>query len=382
MIGQGTCLVPERVPAVLALANGSFFLGYSIGYNDGHTVGEVVFNTAMSGYQEILTDPSYKQQIVTLTYPHIGNVGVNPEDAESGEIAAAGLVVRELSLLASNWRAAQSLPDYLRQHRVIAIAGVDTRRLTRILRDEGASAGCIMVGTHEPAQAIENAREFPGMAGMDLTAEVTTKSSYEFTDLSWQSKPHTGSESPHVVVYDFGVKRQMMRLLVDRGCRVTVVPANTSYADLVSINPDGVLLSNGPGDPAACESIIAEIKKMVSDGPWPIFGICLGCQLLALSMGAATEKMSFGHHGANHPVANEFSKRVAITSQNHGFVVAAKDFPEILEVTHESLFDGTIQGFRHREKPVFAIQGHPEASPGPRDWLDQFDIFVRSMTAE
>lgn len=367
----------ERVPAVLALADGAFFLGYSVGYDADQAIGEVVFNTAMTGYQEILTDPSYTNQIVTLTYPHIGNVGVNEKDSESAKAHAAGLIIRELSPITSNYRAQGSLQEFLQEQEVVAIAGIDTRALTRHLRDKGAQPGCICVNTTDPQEAIEKAAAAASLSGVNLANVVSVASSYEHTEASWEQGPGS-ADGPHVVVYDFGVKTQILRLLVDRGCRVTVVPADTTFADLDVLEPDAVLLSNGPGDPAACSEIIEQVRQLI-DGPWPVFGICLGCQLLALAMGAKTEKMPFGHHGANHPVWDEQEQQVAITSQNHGFVVSKKDLPAAMGVTHTSLFDHSIQGFKHRKKPVFAIQGHPEACPGPDDWSGLFDQFVGSI---
>ncbi len=372
--------MPARVPAVLALADGAFFLGYSVGYDANHAVGEVVFNTAMTGYQEILTDPSYTNQMVTLTYPHIGNVGVNEKDSESTKAHAAGLIIRELSPVVSNYRAKGSLQDYLQEQEVVAIAGIDTRALTRHLRDKGAMPGCICVNTTDPKEAIEKAAAAASLSGVNLANAVSVASSYEHTEASWEQEPGSAN-GPHVVVFDFGVKTQMLRLLVDRGCRVTVVPADTAFADLEDLEPDAVLLSNGPGDPAACTDIIGEVGKLV-DGPWPVFGICLGCELLALAMGAKTEKMPFGHHGANHPVWSEKEQQVAITSQNHGFMVSKKDLPAVMEITHTSLFDDSIQGFKHRERPIFAIQGHPEACPGPDDWSGLFDQFVGSIQSK
>jgi carbamoyl-phosphate synthase small subunit len=379
MGNQVSGILPSRVPAVLALADGTFFLGYSVGYAGNHCVGEVVFNTAMTGYQEILTDPSYTKQIVTLTYPHIGNVGVNQQDAESAMAHASGLVIRELSPVTSNYRAEGGLQDFLQEQKIVAIAGVDTRALTRHLRNKGAMPGCICVNTTDPQLAIKQAKAAPSLVGANLANTVSVASSYEHTLGSWENESPS-QDGPHVVVYDFGVKTQMLRLLADRGCRVTVVPADTVYADLSILEPDAVLLSNGPGDPAACHDIIAQVKQLI-EGPWPIFGICLGCQLLALAMGAKTQKMPFGHHGANHPVWDVKQEQVAITSQNHGFVVAQADLPATLEVTHTSLFDESVQGFRHKEKPIFAIQGHPEACPGPDDWSGLFDQFVQSIPA-
>lgn len=375
---KGIGLLPQRVPAVLALADGRFFLGFSVGYEGDDAVGEVVFNTAMTGYQEILTDPSYTNQIVTLTYPHIGNVGINAQDFESDRAGVAGLVIRELSPLVSNFRSEQDLSSFLQAQKIIAIAGIDTRALTRHLRDQGAMAGCIAVNTTDPVSAIAKAKAATGLVGANLANAVSVEESYEFSERSWDSELAGPSSSSHVVVYDFGVKKQILRLLVDRGCRVTVVPADTKYHQLEKLKPDAVLLSNGPGDPAACDEIIAEVKQLL-DGPWPVFGICLGCQLLALAMGAQTEKMPFGHHGANHPVWSVEREQVAITSQNHGFMVSSHHLPESVVVTHRSLFDDSIQGFCHAEKPIFAVQGHPEACPGPNDWTYLFDQFIQSV---
>ncbi|MGO9445549.1 MAG: glutamine-hydrolyzing carbamoyl-phosphate synthase small subunit, partial [Thiobacillaceae bacterium] len=358
--------MPKAQPALLALADGSVFRGRSIGAG-GITTGEVVFNTALTGYQEILTDPSYSRQIVTLTYPHIGNYGINREDVEAGRIHAAGLVVRDVPPVYSNFRAAQSLGDYLQAQGVVAIADIDTRRLTRILREKGAQSGCIMAGSIDEAIALENARGFPGLAGMDLAQVVTCTQAHEWFEGDWKLGKGYASgiqEKFHVVAYDFGVKRNILRLLAARGCRLTVVPAKTSAPDVLAMNPDGVLLSNGPGDPEPCDYAITAIRSLVAEQV-PTFGICLGHQLLALASGAKTVKMKFGHHGANHPVKDLESGRVAITSQNHGFAVDAATLPANIRVTHVSLFDGSLQGIARSDAPAFSFQGHPEASPGP-----------------
>ena len=373
----------ERTAAVLALADGSVFPGISIGA-PGTTVGEVVFNTSMTGYQEILTDPSYAQQIVTLTYPHIGNVGVNVEDMESDRIWAAGLVIRELSPLVSNWRAQESLPVFLNRHNTVAIAEIDTRRLTRLLRDKGAQNGCIMTGDDVDVDAaIAAARSFAGIEGMDLAKVVTRQQAGPWKapaiDSQWATRqPSTTSQ--RVVVYDFGVKTNILRILAERGAEVIVVPATTSAEEVMSYQPDAVLLSNGPGDPAACDYAVTATKILL-DHDVPILGICLGCQILALACGAKTFKMKFGHHGANHPVKNIQGDVVAITSQNHGFAIDEASLPATLEVTHRSLFDGTIQAIKHKTKPAFAFQGHPEASPGPHDVADLFDCIFNPMVA-
>lgn len=374
-------LIKRYPPAKLALADGSIFKGHSIGA-EGKTVGEVVFNTSMTGYQEILTDPSYCQQIVTLTNPHIGNVGVNSRDSESTKIQAAGLVIRDLSLTASNWRSTDSLVNYLTKNSIIAIAGIDTRRLTRLLRNKGAQKGCIVTGEMHDSRAIEHANHFPGLTGMDLAKTVSTKERLQWTQGTYDLKSQRANLSAdavyHVVVYDFGVKSQILRLLVDRGCRVTLVPAQTGAQAVLDLKPDGILLSNGPGDPAACDYAIKNIQTLVK-ADIPIFGICLGFQLLALALNAKTRKMKFGHHGANHPIQNGDNHAVAITSQNHGFVVDDARLPADLCVTHRSLFDGTLQGLRHRTKPIFALQGHPEASPGPQDIVSLFDSFIEMI---
>ena len=370
--------------AILALADGSIFRGFSIGA-DGQTVGEVVFNTAMTGYQEILTDPSYCRQIVTLTYPHIGNTGTNAEDIESGDgrVHAAGLVIRDLPLAVSNFRSRQSLDAYLRDANVLGIAGLDTRRLTRILREKGAQAGCIMAGLVDDAKALAGARGFPGLGGMDLAQVVSTATPYAWTETEWQLGAGFGVQaSPRykVVAYDFGIKRNILRMLAARGCALTVVPARTPAAAVLAMRPDGVFLSNGPGDPEPCDYAIAAIRAIVEAGV-PTFGICLGHQLLGLASGASTHKMKFGHHGANHPVKDLESGQVAITSQNHGFAVDPATLPANLTVTHVSLFDGSIQGLRRTDRPAFCFQGHPEASPGPHDIGYLFDRFTASMQA-
>lgn len=372
-------------PALLALEDGSVFRGTSIGA-DGQSVGEVVFNTAMTGYQEILTDPSYCQQIVTLTYPHIGNVGTNAEDAESARVHAAGLVVRDLPLAVSNWRAQWSLSEYLRNHDVVAIADVDTRRLTRLLRDQGAQRGCIVAGAGriDEAAAIAAARAFPGLKGADLAKVVSTSKPYEWTQGSWRLDAPEGrapSERPYrVVAYDYGVKFNILRLLADRGCELTVVPAQTAAAEVLREKPHGVFLSNGPGDPEPCDYAIAAIREFIAAGV-PTFGICLGHQLMGLAFGGRTVKMKTGHHGANHPVLDIDTGRVMITSQNHGFAVDEATLPQEFRATHRSLFDGTLQGIRHRQKPAFGFQGHPEASPGPHDIQPLFDHFIDLMRA-
>jgi carbamoyl-phosphate synthase small subunit len=368
--------------AILALEDGSVFKGVAIGA-EGVTSGETVFNTAMTGYQEILTDPSYAKQIVTLTYPHIGNTGINSEDEESRDVWCAGLVIRDLPLLASNFRSEQSLSDYLKANSVIGIADIDTRRLTRILREKGALKGCIMAGNLDEVSAIEAAKQFPGLKGMDLAKEVTVKESYAWTEGSWELgkgySDYADTGQPfHVVAYDFGVKRNILRMLADRGCQLTVVPAQTPAADVLAMNPDGVFLSNGPGDPEPCDYAITAIKTLLATNI-PIFGICLGHQLLALASGAKTAKMKFGHHGANHPVSNLDDGTVLITSQNHGFAAEEKSLPSNLRVTHKSLFDGSLQGIHRTDKPAFGFQGHPEASPGPHDAAPLFDHFIELM---
>jgi carbamoyl-phosphate synthase small subunit len=376
------CLVS---PAILALEDGSIFKGVAIGAQ-GSSVGEVVFNTAMSGYQEILTDPSYARQLVTLTYPHIGNTGTNPEDEESRAIWAAGLIIRDLPLLASNYRNTESLGDYLVRHNIVAIADIDTRRLTRILREKGAQSGCLMAGESvDEASALEQARGFAGLKGMDLAKEVTVQASYTCSEGSWVMgegySERAEDELPwHVVAYDYGVKRNILRMLVDRGCRLTVVPAQTPAAEVLAMNPDGVFLSNGPGDPEPCDYAIAAIGDILETDV-PVFGICLGHQLLGLASGASTVKMKFGHHGANHPVQNLDDGTVLITSQNHGFAVDEDSLPDNLRVTHKSLFDNSLQGIHRTDKAAFSFQGHPEASPGPHDAAPLFDHFIELIAA-
>jgi carbamoyl-phosphate synthase small subunit len=367
-------------PALLALADGSVFRGYSIGA-EGNGIGEVVFNTSITGYQEILTDPSYCRQIVTLTYPHIGNVGTNPEDEESGQIHASGLVIRDLPLRASNFRMSQTLPEYLKARNIVAIAGIDTRRLTRILREKGAQNGCIMAGNIDEAEALRLAQGFPGLAGMDLAKVVSRPQQEAWTEGEWALGKGfvKQDETPfHVVAYDYGVKRNILRMLAARGCRITVVPAQTPAAEVLALNPDGVFLSNGPGDPEPCDYAIRAIGEVL-EKQVPTFGICLGHQLLALASGAKTMKMKFGHHGGNHPVQDLDSKRVMITSQNHGFAVDAATLPANLRATHVSLFDGSLQGIARTDVPAFSFQGHPEASPGPHDVSYLFDRFIRLM---
>ena len=372
-------LLPSLPPAILVLADGTVFRGYAIGAS-GVASGEVVFNTAMTGYQEILTDPSYCRQIVTLTYPHIGNVGCNEEDFESRANYAAGLVIRDLPLRAENWRLQDTLPDYLKKHGVVAIAGIDTRKLTRILRENGAQAGCILAGEVNESKALAEARAFPGLAGMDLAKVVTVASHYDWNEAEWTLKGYQPAPAPkyHVVAYDFGVKRNILRMLASRGCKVTVVPAQTPAAEVLECNPDGVFLSNGPGDPEPCDYAIAAIREVLARKV-PVFGICLGHQLLALASGAKTVKMKFGHHGANHPVKDLDTQQVLITSQNHGFAVDAETLPANLRVTHVSLFDGSLQGVARTDVPAFSFQGHPEASPGPHDVAYLFDRFIKLM---
>lgn len=375
------------VPAILALADGSIFQGFSIGAT-GNTVGEVVFNTAMTGYQEILTDPSYSHQLVTLTYPHIGNTGINREDVESSRVHAAGLIIKDLPRLLSNFRSEQTLNDYLVANNIVAIAGIDTRKLTRILREKGAQNGAIVAGIDniEAAKdkALGLAREFPGLAGLDLAKVVTTDKAYNWTETEWalgRGYGHQITPKFHVVAYDYGVKSNILRMLADRGCKVTVLPAQASAADALAYNPDGIFLSNGPGDPQPCDYAIAAAKELIEKGI-PTFGICLGHQIMALASGAKTLKMKFGHHGANHPVQDLATKQVFITSQNHGFAVDEKTLPENCRVTHVSLFDGSLQGFARTDKPAFCFQGHPEASPGPHEIAALFDQFVAMMESK
>jgi carbamoyl-phosphate synthase small subunit len=372
--------VLPRTPAMLVLRDGTVFRGASIGI-EGMTVGEVVFNTAMTGYQEILTDPSYCRQIVTLTYPHIGNTGTNAEDVESNRVFAAGLVIRDLPVLSSNWRKNSTLSDYLRRENVVAIAEIDTRRLTRILRDKGAQDGCIIAGKVDEKAALTAAREFPGLVGMDLAKVVSCDKPYEWDEGVWTLDGGYGRRADarfHVVAYDYGIKRNILRKLASRSCRLTVLPAETPAAQALALKPDGIFLSNGPGDPEPCDYAIRAIREFLAAGV-PIFGICLGHQLLALASGAKTVKMKFGHHGANHPVQDRDTGRVMITSQNHGFAVDAATLPPNVRVTHVSLFDGSLQGFARTDRPAFCFQGHPEASPGPHDVDYLFDRFVKLM---
>ena len=372
--------------ALLALEDGSVFRGSSIGAS-GSAVGEVVFNTAMTGYQEILSDPSYAKQLITLTYPHIGNTGCTAEDMESDRVWAAGLIIRDLPLLASSWRKEQTLAEFLREQNVVAIAEIDTRRLTRLIREKGALNGCIVTGRRYAALeeiALSRARNFPGLLGMDLAKEVSCAQPYEWSQGVWslgsgyEEPEHTEAKSFHVVAYDFGVKRNILRMLASRGCRVSVVPAQTSADAVLALNPDGVFLSNGPGDPEPCDYAIAAIRQLLTT-QIPLFGICLGHQLLALASGAVTVKMPHGHHGANHPVKDLASGKVMITSQNHGFAADSKTLPDCLEPTHISLFDQTLQGMRRKDVPAFSFQGHPEASPGPQDCDYLFDHFIELM---
>ncbi len=370
--------------ALLALEDGSLFYGESIGVS-GQAVGEVVFNTAMTGYQEILTDPSYARQIVTLTYPHIGNTGVNAEDMESSRAHAAGLVIRDLPAVMSNWRAQESLPAFMKKQKLVGIAEIDTRRLTRLLREKGAQNGCLLAmeksGKLDKKAALKAAREFPGLKGMDLAKVVSTKKTYLWEESVWELGNGYGKQDSarfHVVAYDFGIKRNILRMLAARGCRLTVVPAQMPAAEVLSLKPDGVFLSNGPGDPEPCVYAINAIRVLIDTG-LPVFGICLGHQLLGLASGARTIKMKFGHHGANHPVQNLKTGRVMITSQNHGFAVDEAGLPQNLRVTHRSLFDGSVQGLERIDKPAFCFQGHPEASPGPHDVAPLFDQFIALM---
>ncbi|GJM13336.1 MAG: carbamoyl-phosphate synthase small chain [Pseudohongiella sp.] len=370
--------------AVLALEDGSVFHGVAIGA-EGSSSGEVVFNTSMTGYQEILTDPSYAKQIVTLTYPHIGSTGTNEEDNESRQVWASGLVIRDLPLLASNWRNEQSLDDFLKARNVVAIAEIDTRRLTRLLRDKGALNGCLLTGaaleSGGEAEALKLAKEFPGLKGMDLAKEVSVKESFDWKGGIWELESGYKVDSDNrfkIVAYDFGVKNNILRMLVDRDCEVTVVPAQTPASEVLAMKPHGIFLSNGPGDPEPCDYAIAAIAEFLEAGI-PLFGICLGCQLMALACGASTVKMNLGHHGANHPVQNLRDGTVMITSQNHGFAVDEKTLPDNLVATHKSLFDGSLQGIERTDKPAFAFQGHPEASPGPHDVAPLFDYFIELM---
>jgi carbamoyl-phosphate synthase small subunit len=370
------------VPAVLALADGTLFRGQSIGAK-GNTTGEVVFNTALTGYQEILTDPSYARQIVTLTVPHVGNTGTTPEDLESSQAYPAGLIIRDLPLIASNWRSSESLPEFLERARVIAIAGIDTRKLTRLLREKGAQAGCIMTGDAvDESAAIKLARKFPGLKGMDLAKVVSTKRAYQWNEGSlWPDTaraPIRANQRLHVVAYDFGIKRNILRLLADGGCRMTVVPAQTPAEEVAALGPDGVFLSNGPGDPEPCDYAIEATRQLLAT-ELPVFGICLGHQILGLAAGGRTVKMKFGHHGANHPVQDLDSGRVFITSQNHGFAVDESSLPDTVRATHRSLFDGSLQGIAFRDRPAFGFQGHPEASPGPHDLKPLFERFTHLM---
>ncbi len=372
--------MPHHQIAILALADGTVFRGISIGAT-GHAIGEVVFNTAMTGYQEILTDPSYCRQIVTLTYPHIGNTGTNSEDAESTQVHAAGLVIRDLPIQSSNWRSSEGLSAYLQRHNVVAIADIDTRKLTRLLREKGAQSGCLMAGDIDEVKAIELARGFAGLAGMDLAKVVSSDKSYAWQEGEWKLGKGFKTDADHkfhVVAYDYGVKRNILRMLAERGCKVTVLPAQTPVEEVFKLKPDGVFLSNGPGDPEPCDYAINAIKAVLVKGI-PTFGICLGHQLLALASGAKTRKMKFGHHGANHPVQDLDSGRVMITSQNHGFAVDEATLPANLRVTHKSLFDGSNQGITRTDVPAFSFQGHPEASPGPHDVDYLFDRFIGLM---
>jgi carbamoyl-phosphate synthase small subunit len=372
-------------PALLVLEDGTIFRGTAIGA-EGMSVGEVVFNTSMTGYQEIITDPSYAEQIITLTYPHIGNYGTNSEDEENDKIWAKGLVIRDLPLVASNFRSEQDLSSYLKKHNVVGIADIDTRKLTRILRDKGAQNGCIIAGEVDEAKAkakaLEAAKKFPGIKGMDLAKVVSCEKPYQWDMGSWQlgqGYSKLADERFHVVAYDYGVKRNILRMLVDRGCRLTVVPAQTSAEEVLALNPDGIFLSNGPGDPEPCTYAVEAIKSLLETNI-PVFGICLGHQLLAIASGAKTEKMKFGHHGGNHPVQDLETKKVMITAQNHGFAAQESTLPDNLIATHKSLFDGTLQGIHRTDKPAFSFQGHPEASPGPHDAAPLFDHFIELMT--
>ena len=372
--------MPVAAPALLALADGSIFRGASVGAT-GLAAGEVVFNTAITGYQEILTDPSYCSQIVTLTHPHIGNTGANEEDMESAKVFAAGLVIRDLPPVASNWRAKQRLAEFLADNRVVAVSGIDTRRLTRILREKGAQNGALLAGSDDPGEALVAARAFPGLAGMDLAKVVSTAKPYEWSEGVWRLGEGFGQGAAarfHVAAYDYGVKRNILRMLANRGCRVTVLPAQTGAREALALHPDGVFLSNGPGDPEPCDYAIRAIREIVDTGT-PTFGICLGHQLLGLASGARTVKMKFGHHGANHPVKDLDTGKVIISSQNHGFAVDPDSLPANLRATHVSLFDGSLQGLARTDRPAFCFQGHPEASPGPHDLGYLFDRFIKLM---
>jgi carbamoyl-phosphate synthase small subunit len=368
-------------PAVLALQDGTIFRGVSVGA-EGKTIGEVVFNTAMTGYQEILTDPSYCRQIVTLTYPHIGNTGTNSDDMESSMIHASGLVIRDASMVASSWRSERSLSDFLKAANTVAIADIDTRKLTRLLREKGAQSGCIMSGENDAEVAVEHANKFPGIAGTDLAKFVTTDKQYQWcfgTEFGHRSRIMSRRIAPyHVVAYDFGIKRNILRILSDHECRLTVVPATTTAAEALALAPDGIFLSNGPGDPEPCDYAITAIREIL-ETPVPVFGICLGHQLLAIAAGAKTMKMKFGHHGANHPVQDLSTGQVLITSQNHGFAVDPETLPDNVEITHNSLFDGSLQGIALKDRPAYSFQGHPEASPGPHDLLPLFERFIAAM---
>jgi len=370
-------------PAILALEDGSLFYGTAIGA-EGETSGEVVFNTAMTGYQEILTDPSYSRQIVTLTYPHIGNTGINDEDVESDRVQAAGLVIRDLPLMASNWRSQGTLKDYLQRNNIVGIAEIDTRRLTRVLRDKGSQNGAVVAGVNASAeQALELAKAFPGLKGMDLAKEVSSDKAWTWSQTEWGITDGYGQRTEsrfRVVAYDYGVKLNILRMLATRGCEITIVPAQTAASDVLAMNPDGIFLSNGPGDPEPCDYAIRAIREIL-ETEIPVFGICLGHQLLALASGAKSVKMGHGHHGANHPVQNLADGTVMITSQNHGFAVDENSLPANLEATHKSLFDGSLQGIRRTDKPAYSFQGHPEASPGPHDVAPLFDEFIRLMEA-
>ncbi len=379
----------QYAPAILALEDGTVFYGKAIGAL-GETVGEVVFNTSMTGYQEILTDPSYKEQIVTLTYPHIGNVGTNSDDEESDAIMAKGLVIRDLPRLMSSWRGEMSLSDYLKKHNIVAIADIDTRKLARLLRDKGAQSGAIAAidgkkSELDESAAVALAKDFPGLKGMDLAKVVTTQTSYEWTEGTWSlntNSTETIAELPyHVVAYDYGIKKNILRMLADRGCKVTVVPAQTKASEVLAMDPDGIFLSNGPGDPEPCDYAIAAIGEILQTSK-PVFGICLGHQLLSLASGAKTVKMKFGHHGGNHPVSDLDTKEVMITSQNHGFAVDENSLPDNLKATHKSLFDSSLQGVHRTDKPAFSFQGHPEASPGPHDVAPLFDHFIELINQQ